>query len=270
MHLPTKGTLTVLAGLGPDDNRVIEVFDTHNPQKLRARLLALKNREMVRWVVIDPASMLRKLIREAFPNATVCVDKRHVIKKAIEAVDAVRVCHGGDHDTRRSKLVEEGSSRKTLKRGTHKRRNALTDDEIDLLNSAPELVSLAYDAKERFISIYNCASKEAAVKAVDAWINSLDPRLLDAFRTVRKLVTQTWRTEFLAYFDHQAEQPTPPCGEKKFALTTAFIESANRTLKGFAADSRGQTTAPRLRAQMLFRFGSLTEADLDLALASFA
>lgn len=254
------GTYTVIADLTAHQHgrgRVLELLATHAPVKVKDQLMAWPDRDRVKVVVLDPSSTLRAVVRAVFPNATIVVDKRHVQRRALKCAHAVRKRHAGSVDAQRSRKADEAPAKKSLARALDKRQAKQTAEDRGLVERAGPLVAAAYAAKEAFYAIYDqCQSPSAATAAVEAWWAGVPVELLDDFRPLHTLVTATWADEFLAYF-----RVSP-------RVTTAFVESVNRTLRGFEADARGNAGHARLRGQLLYRFHSLSADQLKAWLAA--
>lgn len=249
-----KETYTMVTDLAFRRPAVVDLLPTHNEAALRETLATWPDRDKVTVIAIDPSNTLRALLREMFPNARIVADKRHVIKKAIDAADAVRIAVDTDEWARDG---AEGNAYKLGKRLIETRRHDLTPKQRQRLDHGHPLLREAYWAKERFIAIYDTAHTRAeAAEAVAAWWDSLPTELLTPFRRLHKLASQTWRKEFLAHFGTRPR------------VTTAFVEAANRTLKQFARDARGRADHPRLRLQVLYRFNRLGADDVRAILAT--
>lgn len=253
------GTYTVLAGLNEHAGRkghLLDLLPTHQSEKIEEILMDWPDRYKVEVVAIDPSLKLRSVVQKIFTKAKIVVDKRHVMSGCLKCCDTVRKHYAGDIDRIRSRKAAEAPAKKSLKRASEKRAGKLTAADRALIEAVP-IVAAAYQAKERFYAIYEtCHSPSKAKAAVKAWWNELDVALLDAFRPIYVPVTETWGEEFANHF---AVKPR---------VTTAFVESINRTLRGFEADARGNAGHARLRAQLLYRFGGLTADQLKGWLAA--
>lgn len=115
-------------------------------------LQQLENRDKVRYVAMDMWKPYRDAIQSALPDATIVIDKFHVVRMANDALEKIRKKH-------RSQLNPK--QRRGLMRECFvllKRRHALNQEEafkLDGWSSNYPILGAAYDAKEAFYGIWD-------------------------------------------------------------------------------------------------------------------
>lgn len=177
-------------------------------------LMNLRDRERVEVVTTDMWRPYKSAVQYALPNATLIVDKWHVMRMANDVLETAR---------RRYQSLLTAKDRKTLKRRRYlflKRPYQLSPMELlDLdgwLKNTPELRG-AYEVKEQFMAIWQCRKMKAAYDALEAWRDSIPPDLKMLFRPV-VTATKNWEPEILNYFDNGR-------------FTNAPTEARNRVIK---------------------------------------
>ena len=129
----------------------------------------LKEREKVKYVVIDLWKAYKDLAERYFPNAKIVADKFHYARYATEMVDTIR------------KEVQNKLGRKERKYFKHSRKlllsryeNLKEDKQKEELNyiliNYSEKLRIAYWEKERLLDIIHMQDKEKATKLLNEWI----------------------------------------------------------------------------------------------------
>lgn len=250
-------TYTVAAAPGAG-GPIVELLEHHNPACLTVWLRQLDGGGLVKLFVIDASAGLRTAIKAFRPDAPIVLDKRHVLAWVLKALISVRTeCNIG---RRLESLIEDGRKVERLKAALETRLGALTPGQVELLLSQfsrfPQLAE-AYCLKERFFAIYDLGNREDASLALEEWRKSVPPSLFGHFkgivdqlrpRSSKSSKGTGWREEFLTYFDYRPR------------VTTAFAEACNRSVNSFVGDHRGRVSFPRLRAQILFAHGAISES----------
>lgn len=215
------------------DNTIIDMLPDRYKATIMAYFRQMPERRRVRIVTMDMWPAYRDSARELLPQATVVVDKFHVVRMANAALEAVR---------KRIRASLTPQVRRGLMHDRFvllKRASALTDRDVLLLtgwtNSFPALKA-AYDLKEAFFGLYDCTSRAEAERHYGAWENSVSEDVEWAFKELMTAM-RNWRPQILAYFDHRA--------------TNAFIESMNNLIRLMNRIGRGYSFEA-LRAKVLY------------------
>lgn len=218
------------------DNTIIDILSDRNKPTVIDYLQRLPNRLTVRYVAMDMWQPYRDAVRLVLPQATVVVDKFHVVSMANHALDTIR------------KSIREDL--------TPKERRTLMHDRFILLKRQSELdtreklileswtgnfkdLGLAYELKEAFYEIWDAQSKNLALDSLKRWREQVPEHLQFAFKDLLTAL-KNWEAEIFAYFDHQ--------------ITNAYTESLNGLIRVMNRMGRGYSF-DALRAKILFTEG---------------
>lgn len=177
----------------------------------------------------------RNAVREVLPQASIIIDKFHVVKMANEALEQVR-------KTIRARLTD--LQRRTLMRDRYillKRKRDLTPKDQLILETwtenFPEL-GKAYAMKEAFFAIWEAQASDDAHNRYFAWQEQITPEIADAFVPIA-LTVENWGDEIFGYFGSNGK------------VTNAFTEAKNGALKVANRVGRGYSFSV-IRAKVLF------------------
>lgn len=176
----------------------------------------LPDRERVEWVCTDIWRPFKESYGPFLPNARLVIDKFHVVRMASDALEVERKKH---------QATLEGNERLKVKKSirwlTLKRPGSLSSAEqqaLQLVRSSIPALAEAYDFKEAFYCIYDEPTKAAAMRAFEAWENSLPSGKMPNFRSLAKTVHNNYEDIF-AYWD------------APIRLTNAYTEGLNGLVK---------------------------------------
>jgi transposase len=216
------------------EKTIIAVLAERTKKVVLAHMKAMPDRERVKVVTMDMWRAYADAARDSFPNATVVVDKFHVVRMASHAMEVVRKEQRGSLEAKfRRKLMHD--------RFILLRRPKDLDDEQRATMAGwflqfPKLAE-AYRLKEAFYDIWDVPKKADAVAAYESWERSItDRELLTAFRPVLTAMAN-WRAEIFAFWDHRA--------------TNALTEALNGIAKGVERAGRGYSFDV-IRAKLLY------------------
>ena len=192
---------------------VIEMLSNRDKKTVVRYLSGLPDRERILCVTIDMWRPYRDAVREVLPDASVVVDKFHVLKMANAALDHVRKSVGAVMTARQRRTLMK--DRKLLLMRPKDLRPEAAFMLSGWLRNLPELEA-AYHAKEAFYALYDAESKEEALRLQRRWESGLATETKTAYQP---LITafHNWQEEILAYFD--------------WGLTNACAESANNLIR---------------------------------------
>mgnify|MGYP000081794141 FL=1 len=135
---------------------------------------------------------------------------------ASEALDDERKKYQATLSKNERVLIKKSIRWLTLKRPSNL--NAAEKEALEVVRkSIPEL-ALAYDFKEAFFRIYDDPTKESAMRAFEAWENSLPDKELDKFHSLAKTVHNHY-DDIFAYWDLPSQ------------ITNAYTECLNGLIK---------------------------------------
>jgi transposase len=176
-------------------------------------------------------------VNAVLPQATVVIDKFHIVKMANEALEKVRKSMRADLTIKQKRGLMH--DRFVLL----KRERDLTEKERFNLDGWVQnypLLGEAYRLKEEFYEIYDAESIHDALAAYDSWFKSIPPELHEHFHDLTRAF-QNWMPEILNYFQHP--------------VTNAYTESLNNLIRVMNRLGRGYSFEA-LRAKILFTEGA--------------
>ena len=208
--------------------------------------LPLEKRQRVKEVTMDMAKNMESSARQAFPSASLVIDRFHVIRLAMEALQHVRVKYRWEELDKENDAIEEAKIQghrykaKELENGDTpkqllvrcryilaKKPNEWTKNQQQraylLFNRYPVLKKAYYHVLE-FRSIFDNSSKSQAYQAFIKWVNKNREVDIKEFNTVANTVTANYNN-ILNFFNNRH--------------TNANAESFNSKIKLFRANQRG-------------------------------
>ena len=195
----------------------------------------LPDADKVEWVCTDMWRPYKRSFRDYLPNATLIIDKFHVVRIASELMEKERK----DMQSQFNKVARL-HAKKNLRWLTLKRPDSLNEQELEMLEdmekTMPKL-KLAYDIKEDFYKIYDCETKDAAEEAFKNWADNI-PTDLPQFNDLVKTVSNNY-DDIFAYWD------------APFNITNAYTEGHNGLTRVANRLGRGYSFEV-IRAKMLY------------------
>lgn len=226
-----------------EQKTIVDMLENRNKTTITYYLSKQKDRDQVRYVAMGMWRPYRDAVSTMIPEATVIIDKFHVVRMANESLERARKAI-------RSALTPQ--QRRGLMRDRFvllKRRHELTDAEYMRFSgwtlNYPE-IGHAYELKETFFEIWNCKTRHEAQEAYYAWLRQVTPEMRQVtpemkshFDPMIKAIGN-WHDDIFAYFDHP--------------ITNAYTESLNNLIRVVNRVSRGYSFEA-LRAKILFTIG---------------
>jgi transposase len=214
---------------------VIDLLTNRNQETVIKWLRQMPEKNQIQVVTMDMWQPYRNAVREVLPQASIIVDKFHVVKMANEALEQVR-------KTIRASLTD--AQRRSLMRDRYillKRQRDLTvKDQLVLEAWTANFPNLgkAYMLKEGFFSIWDASTKDDAHERYFAWMAQITPEIADAFLPLA-LTVENWGDEIFSYWDYNG------------TISNAFTEAKNGALKVANRVGRGYSLSV-IRAKVLF------------------
>lgn len=218
-----------------EGRRLLDMLPSRDKGALAGWLWQFKDRSSCKVVTIDMWRPYQRLAVELLPQATVVVDKFHIMRMASEAMDKVRIRLAKSKDTeiRRHWVRSKVMLNKRPHNLTEKQRFNLSM----WLDNEPDIAA-AYRAKEAFYSLFDMP-KADAIQAFDDFAGSIAASVKPEFKPLLTSM-RNWRNEILAVFDYR--------------YTNAFTESLNNLTKHIVKAGRGYSFEV-LRARILANYG---------------
>jgi transposase len=218
------------------NDTVVEVLVNRNQDTIAKFLTNLKDKERVQYVAMDMWRPYKNAVNAVLPQATIVIDKFHVVKMANEALEKVR-------KTMRQELTLKQKRGLMHDRFVLLKREATLSDEERLkldgwILNYP-LLGEVYRLKETFYGVYESKTIPEARAAYELWQKSIPPELAVHFHDLTRAF-QNWMPEILSYFKHP--------------VTNAYTECLNSLIRVIDRLGRGYSFEA-LRAKILFTDG---------------
>lgn len=217
----------------PKQHKVLDILATRKQDDLCSYFSKFKDRNNVKYVVIDMSSNFKSVANSCFPKATVVADKYHVVRQVTWAFENVRKRVQANFRDNRRKYFKR--SRRLLLKAPSK----LTSDqleEVNLMLYLSEELAIAYHIKNEFYKFMKSSTRDEARKLLANWyllvgvahIKEFD-RCLNTFNS--------WQNEILNAFDTK--------------LTNGYTEGCNNKIKVIKRNAYGMANFERFRKRIL-------------------
>ena len=201
--------------------RLLDIKKDNSSKTVKAFLKTL-NPSVCRCVTMDFAPAYAKAVSDVLPDATIVIDKFHVVHEINRCLDNVRKDLQNKYRTQGIDIRRFKKSRRLFMTNWED----LTSDSADILNRWFNEFSELYEAymcKETFRDIYLTAKTyDQAAEMFDLWYDVVPD--FDRF-TPMKRTMKSRRTHILNYWHYQ--------------WTNAYTESVNNLIKGIDKAGRG-------------------------------
>ncbi|WP_218017731.1 ISAon1 family transposase [Formosa haliotis] len=211
------------------------------------RKIPLKQRSKVKEVTLDMAGNMGLIVKKSFPNATLVIDRFHVQKLALDALQEIRIKHRWDAIDLENDAIEKARSKslkftpELLKNGDtlkqllarsryllYKSSSKWTKNQSQraevLFQRYPDLEK-AYNLCQNLSWIFNNSKdKTSALIRLAKWDEKVRKAEFKSFNTIARTMSIHYKN-ILNYFDNRS--------------TNASAESFNAKIKAFRAQFRG-------------------------------
>lgn len=179
------------------NHRLFDILPTRSQTDLMLYLQSFPNKKEVKYFVTDMNRVYKDLARNYFPNATIVIDKFHVVRYVTWALENVR---------KRIQKELHPSKRKYFKRSrklllTHKKKlndESLEALEVMLLHSSD--LAVAYHLKELFYEFMDSKDRQEAAKKLKFFILAAQTSNLKEFQACLTMLAN-WSKYILNAFD---------------------------------------------------------------------
>ena len=240
--------VTNKAARGRKGSIVAIISGTESGKVLESLLkIPIKQRQKVTEVTLDMAGSMNKISRQAFPNAVKVIDRFHVQKLALEAVQELRIKFRWDAMDRENEAMRQAKlagleyrpkelpNGDTLKQLLFRSRYLLykspekwTESQkvrAHLLFEIYPDIAQAYSLSHKLRLIYSKTKvKGVAYTKLARWFNDVQKSGIDTFRTIEDTIYNHYEN-ILNFFDNRS--------------TNASAESFNAKIKAFRRQLRG-------------------------------
>ena len=217
----------------PQTHQVLDILPSRAQYQLQEYLRSFPNRKEVKYFVMDMNQVYRNLAETFLPNATIVIDKFHVVRYVTWALENVR---------KRIQKEMHPSKRKYFKRSRKillSHFDSLTQDSKDalevMLQQSVDLAT-AYYLKEQFYDVMSSQTRKEAGKKLQKFILSAQVSQLDEFKACLTMLGN-WGKYILNAFD---------C-----PFSNGFTEGSNNKIKVIKRNAYGYRNFNNFRNRIL-------------------
>lgn len=209
--------------------------------------IPLKQRKIVKEVTLDMAGNMGLIVKKTFPNATLVIDRFHVQKLALDALQEIRIKHRWEAIDQENDAIENARNKnkkytpKLLANGDtlkqllarsryllYKANNKWTKNQSKraeiLFEKYPD-IEKAYKLCQNLSWIFNnTKNKTSALIRLAKWDEKVRQAAFKSFNTIARTMSIHYKN-ILNYFDNRS--------------TNASAESFNAKIKAFRTQFRG-------------------------------
>lgn len=209
--------------------------------------IPLKQRKIVKEVTLDMAGNMGLIVKKSFPNATLVIDRFHVQKLALDALQQIRIKHRWEAIDQENDAIENARNKnkkytpKLLANGDtlkqllarsryllYKADNKWTENQSKraeiLFEKYPD-IEKAYKLCQNLSWIFNnTKNKTSALIRLAKWDEKVRQAAFKSFNTIARTMSIHYKN-ILNYFDNRS--------------TNASAESFNAKIKAFRTQFRG-------------------------------
>ena len=179
------------------NHRLFDILPSRSQTAVMQYLLSFPNRKQVRYLISDMNQVYRDLALQVFPNATIVIDKFHVVRYITWALENVR---------KRIQKLMHPSKRKYFKRSrrlllTHREKlNQEGMDALELMLLQSNNLAVAYHLKELFYDFMRSKKRNEASQKLKFFILSTQASGLKEFDACLTMLGN-WSKYILNAFD---------------------------------------------------------------------
>ena len=196
-----------------ENHRLFDILPNRSMVYIMQYLQEFKNKNDVKYVVMDMNQVYRDLMHSYFPNATIVIDKFHVVRYVTWALENVR---------KRIQKQLHPDKRKYFKRSRRillSHQNKLSEENLTalevMLQQSPDLAT-AYHLKELFYKVMESKSRTEATRKLQFFILAAQSSQLPEFKACLTMLGN-WSKYILNAFD---------C-----SYTNGYTEGTNNAIK---------------------------------------
>ena len=215
------------------ERKIIDILPNRKKADMIRYFLRFKNRKEVKYVVIDMNPHFREVAEICFPQATIVIDRYHVTRQAIWALERVR------KEEQKHLSADWRRFCKHSKALLNKPPNKLKEEEREKLRIILGLstrLEQAYFLKNDFLFLMHSPNSEAAEELLADWIYRAESSHLPEFRECTRAI-HNWGKLILNSFD--------------VPFTNGFTEGCNNKTKVLKRVCYGVRNFPRFRNRIL-------------------
>lgn len=217
----------------PDKRKIIDILPSRTQYKLIEYLKSFPNRNEVQYFIMDMNYVYRDIAENYLPNATIVIDKFHVVRYVTWALENVRKRIQKDMHPERRKYFKR--SRKLLL--THLDKLSQENKEaLTIMLSMSRDLAAAYHLKELFYEFMSSKNSIEAKPKLQKFILSAQTSNLDEFKASLTMLAN-WGHYILNAFD---------C-----PYSNGFTEGCNNKIKVIKRNAYGYRNFKNFRNRIL-------------------
>lgn len=217
----------------PVNKKVLDILPGREQHILISYFRSFKNRDQVKYFVMDMWAPYRDIAKVYFKNATIVIDKYHWIRQATWAFDRIRKQEQKKFYTTRRKYFKR-SRRLLLKRSRYLSEEQV--DQVTIMLQTSERLSNAYLLKEKFYEFVDSKDSKEALHKLKQWYIYVEALDEPEFRTCMKTMVN-WQPYILNSFD---------C-----PYTNGYTEGVNNKIKVLKRNAYGMRNFNRFKNRIL-------------------
>lgn len=179
------------------NHKLVDILPSRTQATLIDYIQSFKNKNDVRYFVMDMNTVYRDIARNYFPNATIVIDKFHVVRYVTWAVENVRKRIQKNLHPDKRKYFKR--SRKLLLTHRHKLKPDSLDA-LDIILMHSNDLAVAYYLKELFYDFMNSTSRNEAAPKLRKFILAAQASELNEFKACLTMLGN-WSKYILNAFD---------------------------------------------------------------------
>jgi len=217
----------------PIKSKVLDILDCRSLDFLLQYFSRFKNRDKVKYVVIDMWQPYKLVIQQLFPNAKIVIDRFHYVRNCIWAFEKVR------KNLQKSLPYAKGKFLKNCKRLLLSHPSKLNPDgKMCLANILmfDDRLRLAYILKEKFMEFVRSKNISEAQDKLEQWLELVRRYKIPEFFYLAKTI-KNWKQDILNSFIGP--------------YSNACVEGFNNKIKVLKRNAHGYRKFSRFRTRIL-------------------
>ena len=217
----------------PKNHKIFDILPSRTQYKLKDYLLGFKNRKEVRYFIMDMNYVYRDIAETYFPNATIVIDRFHVVRYITWALENVR---------KRIQKNMHPSKRKYFKKirrillSHYWMLNNENKQALEVMLTQSHDLAVAYYLKEQFYDFMESKDKNEAYKKLRKFILAAQASELEEFNATLTMLSN-WAKYILNSFD---------C-----SYSNGFTEGTNNKIKVIKRNAYGYRNFENFRNRIL-------------------
>lgn len=179
------------------EKKVIDILPNRKKAALIRYFRRFENRKDVKYVVMDMNSQFKEVAEICFPKAKIVIDRYHVTRQAIWAMENVRKAEQKKLSQAWRKYCKH--SRQLLFKPKEKLTNE-EEEKLRIILGLSTRLEIAYDLKNAFLNFMHSPDSETGKKALADWLYHAENAELPEFRACTTAM-HNWSKYILNAFD---------------------------------------------------------------------